>query len=67
VALNLEGLVPATVLLMTADAEIDEPQLRRYICWVSDQGPVALPISDEQRALVRRALAEVGLAQMVAA
>jgi 4-hydroxy-tetrahydrodipicolinate synthase len=44
-ALNLEGLIPATVLPLTADAEIDEPQLRRYIRWVSDQGPVALAIN----------------------
>jgi dihydrodipicolinate synthase/N-acetylneuraminate lyase len=44
-ALNLEGLIPATVLPMTADAEIDEEQLRRYIRWVSDQGPVALAIN----------------------
>ena len=44
-ALNLEGLIPATVLPMTADAEIDEPQLRRYIRWVSEQGPVALAIN----------------------
>ena len=44
-ALNLEGLIPATVLPMTAEAEIDEPQLRRYIRWVSDQGPVALAIN----------------------
>jgi 4-hydroxy-tetrahydrodipicolinate synthase len=43
--LNLEGLIPATVLPMTADAEIDEPQLRRYIRWVSVQGPVALAIN----------------------
>src|SRR5215204_4766425 len=44
-ALNLEGLIPATVLPMTAEAEIDEAQLRRYIRWVSDQGPVALAIN----------------------
>jgi 4-hydroxy-tetrahydrodipicolinate synthase len=44
-ALNLKGLIPATVLPMTADGEIDEPQLRRYIRWVSDQGPVALAIN----------------------
>ncbi len=44
-ALNLEGLIPATVLPMTSDAEIDEPQLRRYIRWVSDQGPIALAIN----------------------
>jgi dihydrodipicolinate synthase/N-acetylneuraminate lyase len=44
-ALNLEGLIPATVLPMTSEAKIDEPQLRRYIRWVSDQGPVALAIN----------------------
>lgn len=44
-ALNLNGLIPATVLPMTSDAEIDEPQLRRYIQWVSNQGPVALAIN----------------------
>lgn len=43
--LNLDGLIPATVLPMTADAEIDEPQLRHYIRWVSEQGPVALAIN----------------------
>jgi dihydrodipicolinate synthase/N-acetylneuraminate lyase len=43
--LNLEGLIPATVLPMTAEAEIDEPQLRRYIRWISEQGPVALAIN----------------------
>jgi dihydrodipicolinate synthase/N-acetylneuraminate lyase len=44
-ALDLEGLLPATALPMTADAEIDEPQLRRYIRWVAEQGPVALAIN----------------------
>ena len=44
-ALNLEGLIPATIVPMTADAEIDEVQLRRYIRWVSEQGPVALAIN----------------------
>jgi 4-hydroxy-tetrahydrodipicolinate synthase len=43
--LDLEGLIPATVLPMTADAEIDEAQLRGYIRWVSEQGPVALAIN----------------------
>jgi 4-hydroxy-tetrahydrodipicolinate synthase len=43
--LNLNGLIPATALPMTPDAEIDEPQLRRYIRWVADQGPVALAIN----------------------
>jgi 4-hydroxy-tetrahydrodipicolinate synthase len=44
-ALNLEGLIPATIVPMTADAEIDEEQMRRYIRWVSEQGPVALAIN----------------------
>jgi dihydrodipicolinate synthase/N-acetylneuraminate lyase len=44
-SLDLEGLIPATALPMTAYAEIDEPQLRRYIRWVAEQGPVALAIN----------------------
>ena len=44
-ALNLDGLIPATVLPMTADGSIDEPALRAYIAWVVDQGPVALAIN----------------------
>ena len=44
-SLNLDGLIPATVLPMTRDAEIDEPALRRYIKWVSERGPVALAIN----------------------
>ena len=44
-ALNLDGLIPATVLPMTADGSIDEPALRSYIAWVVDQGPVALAIN----------------------
>lgn len=43
--LHLEGLIPATVLPMTEQAEIDEPQLRRYINWVADQGPAALALN----------------------
>src|SRR5262245_3845652 len=43
--LNLDGLIPATVLPMDADGEIDEPALRRYIAWVVEQGPVALAIN----------------------
>jgi 4-hydroxy-tetrahydrodipicolinate synthase len=45
VTLNLDGLIPATVLPMTEQAEIDEPQLRRYVGWVAEQGPVALAIN----------------------
>ena len=43
--LNLDGLIPATVLPMHADGSIDEPALRRYIGWVAAQGPVALAIN----------------------
>ena len=44
-ALDLDGLIPATVLPMDADGSIDEPALRSYIAWVVDQGPVALAIN----------------------
>jgi 4-hydroxy-tetrahydrodipicolinate synthase len=44
-ALNLDGLIPATVLPMHADGAIDEPALRSYIAWVVQQGPVALAIN----------------------
>src|SRR4029077_7117197 len=43
--LDLDGLIPATVLPMHADGSIDEPALRRYIGWVAGQGPVALAIN----------------------
>ncbi|MFL5775004.1 MAG: dihydrodipicolinate synthase family protein [Chloroflexota bacterium] len=44
-ALNLNGLIPATVLPIDADGRIDEPGLRSYIAWVAGQGPVALAIN----------------------
>jgi 4-hydroxy-tetrahydrodipicolinate synthase len=44
-ALDLDGLIPATVLPMHADGSIDEPALRSYIAWVVEQGPVALAIN----------------------
>ena len=43
--LDLEGLIPATVLPMHADGAVDEAGLRTYIRWVVDQGPVALAIN----------------------
>lgn len=43
--LNLNGLIPATVLPMHPDGSIDEPGLRRYIAWIVGQGPVALAIN----------------------
>ena len=44
-SLNLDGLIPATVLPMTAGGVIDEAALRRYIRWIAPQGPVALAIN----------------------
>ena len=43
--LNLDGLIPATVLPMHADGSIDEAGLRSYIGWVASEGPVALAIN----------------------
>ena len=43
--LNLNGLIPATVLPMDADGRIDEASLRSYIGWIARQGPVALSIN----------------------
>ena len=43
--LNLNGLIPATVLPMHADGSIDEAALRSYIGWIAGQGPVALAIN----------------------
>jgi dihydrodipicolinate synthase/N-acetylneuraminate lyase len=43
--LNLNGLIPATVLPMHADGSIDEDSLRSYIGWVVGEGPVALAIN----------------------
>jgi 4-hydroxy-tetrahydrodipicolinate synthase len=45
VTLNLDGLIPATVLPMTEGGAIDEPALRGYISWISALGPVALAIN----------------------
>lgn len=43
--LDLNGLIPATVLPMNAGGTIDEPALRRFVGWISGQGPVALAIN----------------------
>ena len=43
--LDLEGLIPATVLPMREDAEIDEAGLRRYIRHVAGAKPKALAIN----------------------
>jgi 4-hydroxy-tetrahydrodipicolinate synthase len=44
-SLDLNGLIPATVLPMHEDGSIDEKTLRSYISWVAAQGPVALAIN----------------------
>lgn len=43
--LNLNGLIPATIVPMDVRGDIDEPALRQYLRWVSAQGPVALAIN----------------------
>jgi 4-hydroxy-tetrahydrodipicolinate synthase len=37
-AIDLRGIIPATVLPMTQDAQIDEGELRKYIRWIAGQG-----------------------------
>jgi dihydrodipicolinate synthase/N-acetylneuraminate lyase len=41
----LRGIIPATVLPMTQDYQIDEPGLRRYIAWLIEQGVAGLAIN----------------------
>ncbi len=43
--LDLKGIIPATVLPMTAEAQIDEPALRKYIRWVAGQGIKAVAVN----------------------
>jgi 4-hydroxy-tetrahydrodipicolinate synthase len=43
--LDLRGLIPATVLPMTADARIDEPALRRYMQHIAAAAPKAVAIN----------------------
>jgi 4-hydroxy-tetrahydrodipicolinate synthase len=44
-ALNLDGLIPATVLPMTASGQPNTAELRRYVDWITGQGPVALAVN----------------------
>jgi 4-hydroxy-tetrahydrodipicolinate synthase len=44
-ALNFGGLIPATVLPMTPDAQPDEDALRRYIRWIASKGIVGVAIN----------------------
>ncbi len=43
--MNLRGIIPATVLPLTADFEPDLKTLERYLDWVIRQGPVGLAIN----------------------
>ena len=42
---DLKGIIPATVLPMTPDGEIDEPGLRKYIRWIKAQGIRAVAVN----------------------
>ncbi|MBV9314953.1 MAG: dihydrodipicolinate synthase family protein [Pseudonocardia sp.] len=42
---DLNGLIPAIVLPMRENGDPDERQLRRYVRWVSEQGPIALAVN----------------------
>lgn len=44
-AIDLRGIIPATVLPMTQDAQIDEPELRKYIRWIAGQGIRAVAVN----------------------
>jgi 4-hydroxy-tetrahydrodipicolinate synthase len=44
-ALDLKGIIPATILPMTADGEIDESELRKYIRWIAGQGIKAVAVN----------------------
>jgi 4-hydroxy-tetrahydrodipicolinate synthase len=43
--LDLKGITPATVLPLTSDAQIDEPELRKYIRWIAGQGIKAVAVN----------------------
>lgn len=42
---DLRGIIPAIVTPMTTDGELDLNQLRRYVEWLVEQGPVALAVN----------------------
>jgi 4-hydroxy-tetrahydrodipicolinate synthase len=44
-AIDLDGIIPATVLPMTQDAQIDEPELRKYIRWIAGQEIKAVAVN----------------------
>src|SRR5258706_76434 len=42
---HLKGIIPAIVSPMKTSGEIDLHQMRRYVEWLVDQGPVALAVN----------------------
>jgi 4-hydroxy-tetrahydrodipicolinate synthase len=42
---DLRGIIPATILPMTADYQPDFDAYQRYLEWILDQGPVALAVN----------------------
>jgi 4-hydroxy-tetrahydrodipicolinate synthase len=43
--LDLKGIIPATILPMTAEGEIDESELRKYVRWIAGQGIRAVAVN----------------------
>ncbi len=43
--LDLKGIIPATVLPLTEDHQIDEAELRKYIRWIAGQGIKAVAVN----------------------
>jgi 4-hydroxy-tetrahydrodipicolinate synthase len=43
--IDLRGIIPAIVTPMTNDGELDLQTLRRYVQWLTEQGPVALAVN----------------------
>ncbi len=56
--LNLRGLIPATVVPMTARGDIDWPALRHYLRWIATQGPVALAVTADTGEVAQLSVAE---------
>jgi 4-hydroxy-tetrahydrodipicolinate synthase len=44
-SIDLRGIIPATVLPMTQDGQIDEAELRKYIRWIAAQGIRAIAVN----------------------
>jgi 4-hydroxy-tetrahydrodipicolinate synthase len=43
--IDLRGVIPAIVTPMTNAGELDLPALKRYVQWLTEQGPVALAVN----------------------